>query len=58
MPIPDADSLEERAELFEHKLYTEVKGKLYSSRREDVNVRIEVDVGQDVFIYALASMKQ
>ena len=51
--IPDAGSLEERAEFFKHKLYTEVERKLFSGRREDVNVRIKVDVGQDVFIHVL-----
>lgn len=56
MPVPDADSLDERTELFKHKLYTEVKRKLYSGRRDDVNVRIEVDVDEDVFIHILGNL--
>ena len=53
MLIPDAGSLEKRAELFKHKLYTEVETKLYSGRHEDVNVLTEVDASQDVCIHVL-----
>lgn len=56
MPFADSDSLDERSELFKHKPCTEVKRKLYSGRRDDVNV--EVDVGQDVFMHVLGNFLQ
>ena len=46
---PDEDSLEERMNIFHGQLYRNIKRKLWSSRREDPDVRIEVNVDTDVF---------
>ena len=47
--IPDEVSLEDRTNSFHGQLYREIKRKLWSSRREDPDVRIEVNVDPDVF---------
>lgn len=56
MPLPSENSLEERSDLFKHKLYTEIKRKLYSCKRDDPDVRIEVDVSEDVFTHVLGNL--
>ena len=56
MPLPSEESLDERAELFRNLLYREIKRKLYSFKREDLNVRLEVDVSQDVFTKVLGGL--
>ena len=50
------DSLDERAEYFTQKLYREIKRKLYSSKRDDPVVRVEVDAAEDVFTKVLGSL--
>ena len=49
MPQPTNDSLSDRLQAFRERVYWEIKRKLYSGRREDPEVRIEIQVDEDVF---------
>lgn len=43
------DSLDDRAKYLKGKLYREIKRELYSSKRSDPAVRIEIDASDDAF---------
>ena len=47
--VMSKDSLNDRADYFKNKLYREIKRKLFSCKRDDPIVRIEVDAAEDVF---------
>ena len=53
-----AASLEDRAKHFVDVLYRNVKRSLYSGRKDDPDVRIEVDVMEDVFNMVLGNIVQ
>lgn len=53
--IPSAVSFGDREELFHGQLYREIKRKLFSGRRDDPAVRIELRVEPDVFEGGLAT---
>ena len=48
MSQPADDSLSDRLQAFCERLYREIKRKLYSGRREDPEVRIEIQVNDDI----------
>ncbi|XP_031557298.1 uncharacterized protein LOC116293932 [Actinia tenebrosa] len=54
--IPSADSIGDRQEIFHGQLYREIKRKLFSGRRDDPAVRIELRVEPDVFEGGLATV--
>lgn len=56
--VPDMtdESGSDRGKLLINKLRRETKRKLYSSRKEDPNVRIEIDVYEDVYCAILANL--
>ena len=47
--LPGEISLEDRTNVFHEHVYQEVKRKLWSGRRDDPDIRIEVNVDADVF---------
>lgn len=47
--IPEEISLEDRTNVFHGHIYQEIKRKLWSGRRDDPEIRIEVNVDCDVF---------
>lgn len=49
MSEPTDDSLSDRLQAFYERVYREIKRKLYSGRREDPEIRIEIPVDKDVF---------
>ena len=49
MSKPTDASFDDRLQSFCKRLYREIKRKLYSGRREDPEVRIEVPCDEDVF---------
>lgn len=49
MSQPTDDSLSDRLQAFRERVYREIKRKFYSGRREDPEVRIEIQVDEDVF---------
>ena len=49
MSEPTDDSLSDRLQAFYERVYREIKQKLYSGRREDPEIRIEIPVDKDVF---------
>lgn len=49
MSKPTDDSFSDRLQTFYERVYREIKRKLYSGRREDPEVRIEIQVDDDVF---------
>ena len=53
--IPSENSLEDRKESFHGQLAREIKKKLWSGRREDPDINIDLNVDQDVFMEGLGS---
>ena len=51
---PSDISLNDRLEIFHDRLYREIKRKLYSGRKEDPEVRIELSLEEDVFQEGIA----
>lgn len=47
--IPEEIALEDRTNVFHGHIYQEIKRKLWSLRRDDPEIRIEVNVGRDLF---------
>ena len=47
--IPGETSLDDRTNVFHGHVYQEIKRKLWSGRRDDPDIRIEVNVDPDVF---------
>ena len=47
--IPGEMSLEDRTNIFHERVYQEIKRKLWSGRRDDPDIRIEINVDYDVF---------
>ena len=47
--VPGEESLEDRRHIFHGPLYRAIKRKMWSSRREDPEVRIELPIEPDVF---------
>ena len=47
--VPGEESLEDRRHIFHGHLYRAIKRKMWSSRREDPEVRIELPIEPDVF---------
>ena len=56
MSQPTDDSLSDRLQGFCERLYRESKRKLYSGRREDPEVRIEIQVNDDILNASLGRM--
>lgn len=54
--IPSENSLEDRKESFHGQLAREIKKKLWSGRREDPDINIDLNVDQDVFMEGLGSV--
>ena len=50
---PTDDSLNDRLLVFYERVYREIRRKLYSGRKEDPEVRIEIPVEEDVFNQSL-----
>ena len=46
---PKETSLEDRIQIFHERVYHEIKRKLWSGRRDDPDIRIEINVDADVF---------
>ena len=53
--IPSENSLEDRKESFHGQLAREIKKKLWSGRREDPDINVDLNVDQDVFMEGLES---
>lgn len=49
MSQPNSDSCSDHLQTFCERVYRKIKRKLYSGRREDPEVRIEIQVDDDVF---------
>lgn len=47
--LPTQESIEDRTQCFYNTLYREIKKKLWSSRREDPEISIDLNCDQDVF---------
>ena len=54
--IPSENSLEDRKESFHGQLVREIKKKLWSGRREDPDINIDLNVDQDIFMEGLGSV--
>ena len=54
--IPSENSLEDRKEPFHGQLAREIKKKLWSGRREDPDINIDLNVDQDVFMEGVGSV--
>ena len=54
--IPSENSLVDRTQTFHGQLFREIKKKLWSGRREDPEISIDLIVDQDVFIEGLGSV--
>jgi hypothetical protein len=54
--IPTPESLEDRKQAFHGHLYREIKKKLWSMRREDPDICIDLNTDQDVFEAGLGSV--
>ena len=52
---PSEVSVEDRLHIFQDRLYREVKRKLYSGRKDDPEIRIEIPVEVDVFEMSIAN---
>ena len=52
--VPGEESLEDRRHIFHGHLYRAIKRKMWSSWREDPEVRIELPIEPDVFSYDLS----
>ena len=55
MSVPSRNSLQERLNGFNERMYREIKRKLYSGRKDDPEIRIEIPVDYDVFNEGLGS---
>ncbi|PFX24307.1 hypothetical protein AWC38_SpisGene11080 [Stylophora pistillata] len=51
---PSMESIDDRLHLFQDRLYREVKRKLYSGRKDDPEIRIEISV-EEVFEVSIAT---
>ena len=56
MFLPNGGSIEDRKNIFHGQLYRAIKRKLWSGRRDDPEVRIEMNVHPDVFSTGLAQV--
>ena len=56
MFLPNGGSMEDRKNIFHGQLYRAIKRKLWSGRRDDPEVRIEMNVDPDVFSTGLAQV--
>ena len=54
--LPDSSTVEERAMHVFRNLYCEVKKKLRSDRKDDPNVRVEINIDNDIFDLYLANL--
>ena len=54
--IPGEISLEDRTNVLHGHVYQEIKRKLWSGRRDDPDIRIEVNVDPDVFDRGLSKV--
>ena len=54
--VPGEDSLEDRYNSFYHGLFREIKKRLYSTMKDDADIRIEMSIDCDVFNNELASV--
>lgn len=54
--VPSNVSLKDRRDVFHSQLYRAVKRKLWSGRRDDPEIRIEITVDQDVFSTGLGQL--
>ena len=52
--IASRESIEDRKEKFFDRLYREIKRALYSGRKEDPEVRIELPIDEDIFRAGIA----
>ena len=57
MSQPTNDSLSDCLQAFCERVYREIKRKLFSGRREDPEVRVEIQVDEDVFNESLGRIK-
>ena len=48
--IPGEMSLEDRTNIYHESVYQEIKRKLWSGRRDDPDIRIEINVDYDMFL--------
>ena len=53
--IPSENSLVDRTQTFHRQISREIKKKLWSGRREDPEISIDLNVDQDVFMEGLGS---
>lgn len=53
--IPSEKSLRDRTKSFHCQLFREIKKRLWSERREDPEINIDLNVNQDVFMEGLGS---
>lgn len=58
MSQPNSDSFSDHLQTFCERVYREIKRKLYSGRREDPEVRIEIQVDDDVLNESLGRITQ
>ena len=56
MCLPNGRSMEDRKNIFHGQLYRAIKQKLWSGRRDDPKVRIEMNVDPDVFSTGLGQV--
>ena len=55
MSQPSTNSLQERLNGFNERIYREIKRKLFSGRKDDPEIRIEIPIDVDVFNESLGS---
>ena len=55
VPVVSGESMNDRSEILRSTLYGEIKKKLHSSK-DDPQVRIEIDVEEDVYSNVLGSL--
>ena len=54
--VPSNKSLEDRMQSFHERVYHEIKRRLWSGRRDDPDIRIEISVDSDVFNHGIGRL--
>ena len=56
VPVVSEESVSDRSDVLRSKLYREIKKKLHSSKKDDPQIRIEIDAQEDAYNNVLGSL--
>lgn len=56
VPVVSEESVSDRSDILRSKLYREIKKKLHSSKKDDPQIRIEIDAQEDAYNNVLGSL--